>query len=491
VPRKPASLPKPDSFVSDPIQENVEWIEQELAGCCFPDQRLHQRLQQLLEQFSSRLGESIPFACQDWAQTKAAYRFLSNPKVHEEAILAGHFQATHSRFAAATTTPILILHDTTGLTFARKERTLLGMTYKSYLRKSKRGRPLHSVICGILMHSSLAVTTDGLPLGLAAIKFWSRSKFKGTNALKRKINPTRVPIAQKESYRWLENVRQATALCGDPPRCVHIGDRESDIYELFCTAQQIGTHFLLRTCVDRLAEEGNSTVSKVMKQVRVKGLHRIAVKDRKGNWSEAVLEIKYRRLRVLPPVAKQKQYPSLTLTVIYAQEQTIPADRDRIDWKLITNLPVKSRADALEKIAWYAMRWKIETFHKILKSGCQAEQARLRTADRLANLISVFCLLSWRIFWLTMLNRVAPEASPLLALTPLEVDLLDRLVKDKGPAAQRVENLSAYLTKIARLGGYLARRKDAPPGNLVMWRGLSRLTDIELGFQIGAQLVGN
>ena len=159
-----------------------------------------------------------------------------------------------------------------------------------------------------------------------------------------------------------------------------------------------------------------------MKQVRVKGLHRVSVKDRKGNWSEAVLEIRYQRLRVLPPLAKQKHYPALQLTVIWAQEQASPEGRDRIDWKLLTDLPVKSRSDALEKIAWYAMRWKIETFHKVLKSGCQAEQARLRTADRLTNLISVFCLLSGRIFWLTMLNRVDPEASALLALTPLEID---------------------------------------------------------------------
>jgi len=490
VPQRPEPLPSEDLSVSDPTQESAEWIEQELAGCSFPDRRLHQRLQQLLQQFSSGLGESIPFACQDWASTKAAYRFLSNARVHEEAILAGHFAATQSRFAA-TTTPILILHDTTGFTFARKDRAPIGILHKSFMRRGKKGRPLHSVVCGILMHSSLAVTTDGLPLGLAAIKFWSRSEFKGTNALKRKINPTRVPIEEKESYRWLENVRQATTLFGDPPRCVHIGDRESDIYELFCTAQQIGTHFLLRTCVDRLAEEGSCTVSAVMKQVRVKGLHRVSVKDRKGNWSEAVLEIKYRRVRVLPPVAKQKQYPALLLTVLWAQEQTTPAGRDRIDWKLITNLPVKSQSDALQKISWYACRWKIETFHKILKSGCQAEQARLRTADRLANLISVFCILSWRIFWMTMSNRVMPEASPLLALTPLEVDLLDHLVKDKGEAASSGNGLSVYLTKIARLGGYLARAGDGPPGNLVMWRGLSRLTDMALGFQIGAQFVGN
>ena len=105
--------------------------------------------------------------------------------------------------------------------------------------------------------------------------------------------------------------------------------------------------------------------------------------------------------------------------------------------------------------------------------------------------MAVFCLLSWRIFWLTMLHRVDPKASPWLALTPLEIDLLDRLVPDQGAARQRAKNLSTYLIKVARLGGYLARAQDAPPGNLVMWRGLSRLTDIELGFRIGAQLVGN
>jgi Transposase DNA-binding len=470
--------------------ETAEWIEQEMTGCSLPDQRLRQRLQQLLQQLSSGLGESIPFACQDWAHTKAAYRFLSNPRVNEAAILAGHFASTRSRFAA-TASPILILHDTTEFTFARKDRAPVGLLHKSFRRKDKKGRPLHSVVCGILMHSSLAVTPDGLPLGLAAIKFWNRKKFKGTNALKRKVNPTRVPIEEKESFRWLENVRQATALFDEPQRCVHIGDRESDIYELFCTAQQAGTHFLLRTCVDRLARDGSCTVSAVMKQVRVKGLHRVCVKDRKGNWSEAVLAIKYRRWRVLPPVAKQKQYPPLTLTVIYAQEQTVPAGRDRIDGKLITDLPVRSRSDAMEKLTWYAMRWKIEMFHKVLKSGCQAEQARLRTADRLANLIAVFWILSWRIFWMTMSNRVMPEASPLLALTPLEMKLLDRLVKDKGGATSSENGLSVYLIKVARLGGDLARASDAPPGNLVLWRGLSRLTDMALGFQIGAQFVGN
>jgi hypothetical protein len=83
--------------------------------------------------------------------------------------------------------------------------------------------------------------------------------------------------------------------------------------------------------------------------------------------------------------------------------------REKIDWKLITDFPVQSIQDVVEKLDWYAMRWKIETFHKILKSGCRAEESKLRTAERLVNLISVFRILSWGVLWLTMMNRMTPD----------------------------------------------------------------------------------
>jgi hypothetical protein len=419
--------------------------------------------------------------------TKAAYRFLSNGRINEMAILSGHFQATRERFAA-TDGPILILHDTTEFSYTRESKEAIGILYKSCGRKDKDGRPRLHTLCGILMHSSLAVTPEGLPLGLTAIKFWTRSKFKGTNALKRKINPTRVPIEAKESVRWLENLRQSTNLLDEPSRCVHIGDRESDIYELFCTAQGSGTKFLIRTCVDRLAGDGRHTIAAAMRQVKVKAIHQVEVRDAKGAVSQATVKVKYHRLRVHPPIGKQKEYPPLMLTVIYAQESSTPPNREQIDWKLITNLPVRSRKDAVEKLAWYAMRWRIETFHKILKSGCRAEASKLRTAERIVKLIAVFCILSWRIFWMTMMNRVAPLVSPLVALTHIETRLLDSLLPET--RKRQKPTLATYLSKIARLGGYLARAKDSPPGNTVMWRGLSRLTDIELGFLMGVKLCG-
>ena len=119
------------------------------------------------------------------------------------------------------------------------------------------------------------------------------------------------------------------------------------------------------------------------------------------------------------------------LTVLHATERDAPKGRDRIDWKLVTNLPVRSRKETLETLNGYAMRWKIETFHKILKSGFKAEEVRLRTAERIVNLIAIFCILSWRVFWMTMLNRSLPEPSPEMALPTTELYLLDQLVPDR------------------------------------------------------------
>lgn len=467
---------------SPSLEDEQAWMDKENAACNFRDERLKKRFRLLLQQFWNGMGQTIPFACQDWASTKAAYRFFSNGQVCEHDILSGHFQATRERFTGATG-PILVLQDTTTFSYQRDQPEDIGFIGKTKVR----GKPLTQ--CGILMHSSLAVTTEGVPLGLAAIKFWTRSKFKGCNALKKTINPTRVPIEEKESYRWLENLRQSTELFGDPQRCVHIGDRESDIYELFCTAQDVGTHFLIRTCVDRLAGDGDHTIAKEMAEVKLKGLHRVRTSDPKGNVVDAVLEIRYRRIKVLPPIGKQSRYPALSLTVIHASERDTPANRKPIEWKLITDLPVTSRREAIEKLDWYAMRWKIETFHKILKSGCNAEGSRLRTAERLANLISVFCIISWRIFWLTMLNRTCPDAEPTMALTTAEIDLLNCLVKDSKRSREQLP-LSRYLEKIAQLGGYLARSNDSPPGNTVMWRGMRRLADMQLGFNLASERYG-
>ena len=169
-----------------------------------------------------------------------------------------------------------------------------------------------------------------------------------------------MPIEEKESYRWLENVKEATGLFEELQRCVHIRDRESDYLSTVLDCTRGRPHFLLRTCVDRLASGRRRSYRRdEMKEVRVQGLHRIQVRNKEGEISEVVPEMRYRRIPVLPPIGKQRQYPELKLRVLHALERGTPKDRDKIDWKLITDLPVQSRADAIEKLESYAMRWKI------------------------------------------------------------------------------------------------------------------------------------
>ena len=149
------------------------WLDDELAGCDFGDRRLNKRLRTLMERIEGAMGDSLPLACQDWSNTKAAYRFLSNDRVCEADIFAGHFQSTRSR-SRSTDGMLLVLHDTTEFSFQRENPTRIGLTRRYRTGKEADRRKPPRKVCGILMHSSLVTTVEGVPLGLAAVKFWTR-----------------------------------------------------------------------------------------------------------------------------------------------------------------------------------------------------------------------------------------------------------------------------------------------------------------------------
>ena len=215
------------------------------------------------------MGESIPLACRDWANTKAAYRFFANDRVGEGDILSGHFEATRRRVAAARG-PILVLQDTTEFSYERERPDRVGQTCRVNSGKDKRGRVRMHTVCGLLMHASLAVTTEGLPLGLGGGEVLDPEEVQG-NQRPQEADQSDAGSdrAARKASAGSSNMRQTTELFGDPARCIHIGDRESDIYEFFCLARDLGTHFLVRTCVDRLADDWRTTVARVMDAVAV------------------------------------------------------------------------------------------------------------------------------------------------------------------------------------------------------------------------------
>ena len=343
----------------------------------------------------------------------------------------------------------------------------------------------------MLMHASLAVTLAGTPLGLAAVKYWTRTKFKGTQTLKRHVNPTRIPIEIKESYRWLENLRQSIELLGTPERYVHVADRESDIYELFCLAQDLGKRFLICVQTNRLVEPSQDTPQQ-------DGAHRAFAQRDAAPWVEelrvvigedtddtACLQVKFETIKILPPIGNYKRYSPQPLIYIRALETEPSAGRSPIDWKLVTNLPVTDLAGAIEKLNWYVLRWKVEVFHKVVKSGCRAEDSRLQTAERLVKFLALITVVSWRIFFVSMSARAKPDAPPDTVLTAGEIRALDCMGAVRSKPRLRCRTLSEYLLQIGMVGGYLARNHDPPLGNMVVWRGLTRLHDLAIGITIG------
>jgi hypothetical protein len=155
----------------------------------FADARLHRRFADLLRQLAAGVGAGIPQACGDWAAVKAAYRFLANGRVSEAEILGGHLAATRGRFEACPGV-VLLVQDTTEFTYRRVSVAAIGVTKSVNSGRDAKGRWRHHTLCGVLQPTSLAVTEDGVPLGITALKVWTRSKFRGTAALKRSVNPT-------------------------------------------------------------------------------------------------------------------------------------------------------------------------------------------------------------------------------------------------------------------------------------------------------------
>lgn len=282
--------------------------------------------------------------------------------------------------------------------------------------------------------------------------------------------------------RWLDNLRLSTERTRAPERCVHVGDRESDIYELYCLAEELGTSFLVRSCVDRLAADGATTIAKVMAQVQSGGTHEVRFRDAQGKDHCAVLSVRPATMTVRPPIGKQRKYRHQELQIIHAEELDPPEGRAPVLWKLITNLPVGSHAEAVHKLECYALRWKIETFFRTLKTGCRIEELRLATADRLANCIALCCVVAWRVSWLAMLSRETPGADPAAVFTRDERHLLDQATPDRKRQAPR--DLEFYVRAVARLGDYLERASDPPPATTVIWRGFSRLADLVEGARL-------
>jgi hypothetical protein len=313
---------------------------------------------------------------------------------------------------------------------------------------------------------------------LLDVQCWARD---GEDFGKKKRRQS-VPIEQKESYKWLVSFRKVAEVQKRCPKSllVSVGDREADIYEFFEMAfsDPPGPKLLIRAEQDRLLAEGQGHLWEKMAQQEVAGIQEIQVPRQKNRPARvARLEVRFAKVTLKSPKNK-KWRRELTLWAVWARETETPAEGERIEWMLLTTCPVSTFDEAIEKLAWYTIRWGIEVFHRTLKSGCKVEERQLGHADRIETCLAIDMVVAWRIFHLAKLGREIPDVPCTVFFEEAEWKALLAYITQNPKPPEVPPTLRETIRMVATLGGFLGRKGDGEPGTKSLWLGLQRLDDL-------------
>jgi len=445
------------------------------------DRRLDKRLDRLLTDLTEQPVQSLPQACGSWEATLAAYRFFQNPTVTPAGIV-GHLAAdTLARCRGRE--QVLVVQDTTSL------------DYTAHPRTTGLGVLEHPDRRGVFVQSSLAVDPTGVPLGLLAQRSWARPAAEPDPTDHRRHH---LPVEGKETAKWLDDWQEtATALRAQGATPILVADQEADIYEVYATVAALDSACVIRAWHDR-AQVGSTdhlvaTVEEAPDAVQTSV--RVARRDQqKARTAQVVL--RYRTVTIAPPAQAQAAIaewwaahpdvarltpPSrdpVTLTVLLVTEPAPPPDVAPLRWLLLTNLPVPTPTAALRVVGYYRLRWLVERFHFVLKSGCRIEHLQLEAAERLMRAIAVYSGVAERLLWLTYVARVEPDAPCTQVVDELTWQALWSVQQPTSPLPPTPPSLRQFIRQVARLGGFLGRTRDGEPGVQTLWRGLRRLDDI-------------
>jgi len=438
----------------------MSWAKDEFGTIELGDRRLNKRAVLLAERLGQQPGASIPGACGNWAETAAAYRFLSHDQVGWEEILTAHAQASQARIREHAV--VLCLQDTTELDYNGQAMSGLGpLSYEAQR--------------GLYLHPTYVVSPEREPLGITNAWTWAREFKKG--------DTPRGGIL--ESVRWVESyeriAEQARALPGTRHVCV--GDRESDILALLLKARELeyAADYVVRCQHNRVLPEGDKLWERVMAGEPL-GRVRFEIPAGRGRKARTV-EQELRAERVSLP---DRQGGTLELTCLIATEIQAPAGSTPVCWRLLTNRTVRGLEEAVELLDWYRARWEIELFFLVLKEGCRVERLQLADTRRLQSALALYMVIAWRINRLMRLGRTLPD---------LPADLLFEadewraaFILNKKPIPKAVPPLNTVLRLIAQRGGFLARRHDGEPGARTIWLGLQQVAVFVEGMRHARQM---
>ena len=455
-----------------------DWAEQEFGQVRLRDRRHRQRLYTVARDFYAQPGANIPQACQSRAKTKAAYRLFGHQAVSMDAILASHYHSTMERIAREKIPVVLAVQDTTSF------------NYDTHADMEGLG-PINTHVDGaqgILLHDTMAYSTEGTAMGLVDIQVWARDP----KQFGKRVTRYQRPIEQKESFKWLKSFRAAARLqrqLGQATTVVSVGDREADVYELFRLALSDRLHpkLLVRAEQDRRVKDSGAGLWPYMEKQAVAAQRVLHLPRRKGRAArDCVLEVRFARVELRPP-KRNAALGTLSLWAVYVVEVDAPSQKEAIEWMLLTTLEVKNFEQALEKVDWYNKRWGIEEYHRTLKSGCRIENRQLGDRTVWQNCLAVDLVVAWRIEHIKKLARTQPLAPCSIAFEEHEWQALLAFKRPEQPLPATAPNLREITRLTAELGGFLGRKGDGEPGSTTLTRGLQRLQDIAAAYLIFKQ----
>jgi Transposase Tn5 dimerisation domain len=339
---------------------------------------------------------------------------------------------------------------------------------------------------GIILHATVGFSLAGTPLGVLDAQSWARDPNQKGKRNKR----DQLPIEAKESMTWLRSYRavaQGQRLCPDT-MFVSVGDRESDLYELFAEAAgcEKGPKLLIRAERTRnrktLDGEENEYLWERMKGRPVAGCQQLKIPKKPARPARtARVEIRYDTVLLRPPVRSKLE--AVQLWAVYAREIDYGCEVSKpIEWMLLTSVPVRGFQDAIDRLSWYALRWGIELFHRILKSGCRIEDRLLDDTDSLEKCLALDLIVAWRIHLLMKVSRETPDTLCTAFVDNDEWKVAHAFLHQAPPPATP-PSLRTAVHMIARLGGFLSR-KGTQPGMITLWRGLIRLDAMVEGARV-------
>jgi hypothetical protein len=467
--------------------DSTHWAEQEFGGAPLGDRRLSRRLVLSAQrQAENPLRAFTGVAREDWAAVKGYYRLIDQPsddsQVTPENILAPHRALTLRRMQAETT--VLCVQDGTDLNFSnRPEAEGLGIIGSNQTGAKSRG--LH-------LHSTLAISSEGLPLGVLRAEF---------EAPEPTAKVGRGDPLQRKSQRWIESLRDCADIATQLPqtRVISVMDREADFFSLFAEQRQCpqvdilvrakhnrrlpnGDDEKLRTKLfDSLRTapvKGRMQLSVARKSVRHKRSGQQAHPGRKAR--TATVDLRYRQVTFTSTLAEHAGIEPTTLTVVHVREESPPEGATRLEWFLLTTLAVESDDQAQQILKWYCLRWRIEDWHRVLKTGCKVEDLAHHSAERIQRASAIRMVIAWRIMLMTLLGRETNDLPADILFSDVEIKVLNAYTLTRGRPA--ITTLADAVRWVAILGGYQNRKHDPPPGHQLMWHGYVMMAGMCQGY---------